>query len=90
MYTAQKNAPTKGDWVNLVQEDMKILGLDISDKAIVEMNQDVYKDIVKKVVKNITQRDIHMGGHRHGLCATPPAPPDQPLFVLLTTHPLKG
>ena len=51
VYTAQKNAPTKGDWVNLVQEDMKILGLHISDKAIAEMNHDQYKDIVKKMVR---------------------------------------
>ena len=50
--TAQKDAPTKGDWVNLVEEDMKLLSMDIIDKAIAEMSQDDFKDIVKTSIKN--------------------------------------
>ena len=52
VYTAQKDAPTKGDWVNLVEDDMKLLSMDISDKAIAEMSHDEFKDIVKKSIKN--------------------------------------
>ena len=51
VYTAQKDAPTKGDWVNLVEDDMKLLSMDISDKAIAEMSHDEFKDIVKNSIK---------------------------------------
>lgn len=51
VYEAQKSSPIKGDWINLVREDMKQIGIDISDKAIEEMSQEEYKIIVRKAVK---------------------------------------
>ena len=51
VYTAQKSNPSKGDWINLVQEDMRIIGLDISDRDIEEMDINKYKDMVKKMVR---------------------------------------
>ena len=51
VYTAQKKSPTQGDWINLVQEDMNLLNLNISDNVISEMSQDDYKNIVKKKVQ---------------------------------------
>ena len=50
VYTAQKESPTRSDWINLVQEDMNLLNLNISDNVISEMSQDDYKRIVKNKV----------------------------------------
>ena len=51
VYTAQKESPTQSDWVNLVEEDMTLLNLNISDNVISEMSQDDYKKIVKNRVQ---------------------------------------
>ena len=58
VYEAQKSSPIKGDWINLVREDMKQIGIDISDKAIEEMSQEEYKIIVRKAVKNMLLKNL--------------------------------
>ena len=51
VYTAQKESPSQGDWIDLVQEDMNLLNLNISDNVISETSQDDYKRIVKNKVQ---------------------------------------
>ena len=51
VYTAQKSNPSKRDWINLLQEDMRIIRLDISDRDIEEMDIKEYKDMVNKIVR---------------------------------------
>ena len=47
----QRNLLLVSDWINLVQEDMNLLNLNISDNVISEMSQDDYKIIVKNKVQ---------------------------------------
>ena len=51
VYTAQKSAQIKGDWTNLVQEDMGAIGLNIFDQIIAGMSEEDFKDLVKSKVR---------------------------------------
>ena len=50
VYKSQKSSPSKGNWTNIVQEDMGKIVLKISDNAIAGMNEE-YKDRVKSKVR---------------------------------------
>ena len=47
VYAAQNKSPTHGDCISLVQEDMNLLNLNISDNVNSDMSQDNYKKIVR-------------------------------------------
>ena len=60
VYTAQKSDPSKGDWINIVQDDMRMIGLDISDQEIEEMNIEKYSDKVKKkTLENMLYKSLN-------------------------------
>ena len=65
VYTAQKSAPTKGDWTNLVQEDMGKIELEISDEAIAGISDEDYKDLVRSKVRlnALNELKIRQKGH---------------------------
>ena len=47
-YEAQKSKISKGDWVQMVQENMKQINLKMSDLEIAKMSKNKFKKIVKK------------------------------------------
>ena len=47
-YEAQKSKISKGDWVQMVQENMKQINLEMSDLQISKMSKQKFKKIVKK------------------------------------------
>ena len=51
VFVAQKNNPTEGDFINLVQEDFLLVKLPYDENAITAMGEDQYKEYVKKHIK---------------------------------------
>ena len=47
-YKAQKLSPTKGDWVELLKEDEKILQINLNDEEIAKMSKNKFKEIINK------------------------------------------
>ena len=47
IYNAQKESPCKGDWINLVENDWKTLGIDLTDETIANMNKNEFKKVIK-------------------------------------------
>ena len=48
---AQKNAPSPGDFVNLVEVDLKMAYLDMDFKEIESVSTDVFKKVTNKKIK---------------------------------------
>ena len=51
MYIAQKKNPSKGDWVTTVTEDLEKYDLNLNDEDIIKLTEIVYKNKVKKNVR---------------------------------------
>ena len=51
VYEAQRKNPCKGDWINLIQEDMENYNINLSDETIKDMNKIDYKKFIKNKVK---------------------------------------
>ena len=51
VYECQIKNPSKGDWCNLVRNDMAMIGLDVSDGDICGKTSQEFKTIVKTHVK---------------------------------------
>ena len=49
-YKAQKLKPSKGDWVNLVENDKQLLKINLGDEEIAKMSKFTFKKFVKKVI----------------------------------------
>ena len=52
IYQAQKSNPSPGDFVNLVQKDLEILGLSISESEMKQTTKSRLKKIIKEKVEN--------------------------------------
>ena len=48
LYTVQKQFPTKNDWILQIEEDLKMLDIDLSEKAIKKMKKHKFKKLIKK------------------------------------------
>ena len=51
VYNVQKNDPIKGDFYDLVMQDLKSIDLNITEDAIIQMKKEKFKSIVKKKVR---------------------------------------
>ena len=49
---AQRKSPCKGDWVNLVEEDLKSLNIDFNEEKIGNMTSEHFIAMVKKRVRD--------------------------------------
>jgi hypothetical protein len=54
VYAEQKANPSKGDWCHMVQKDMEMIGLDMSETQISTMKKHQFKVLVKRCVRNAT------------------------------------
>ena len=52
VFFAQKRKPIGGDWVKLVEDDMKLLDIKLNDNEIKKMKKENFKVFVKKQVDN--------------------------------------
>ena len=50
IYLKQKYSPTKGDWYELLQQDFKFVGLNITDDEIRSMSRQDYKKKIKPLI----------------------------------------
>ena len=48
VYCAMKNNTTKGDWIELVENDMKEINLDLSDEEISQFLKQDFKSLINK------------------------------------------
>ena len=51
VYNVQKNDPIKGDFYDLVMQDLKSIDLNITEDKIIQMKKEKFKSIVKKKVR---------------------------------------
>ena len=51
VYNVQKNYPIKGDFYDLVMQDLKSIDLNITEDKIIQMKKEKFKSIVKKKVR---------------------------------------
>ena len=51
VYTEQKQNPCKGDWVNLVEADMKQLENELDDESIASLSVEAYKKVVMTKIR---------------------------------------
>ena len=47
-----KADPLPGDWNKLVQEDFKLVNLDLNEEQILNMNPTQYKSIIKEKMRD--------------------------------------
>ena len=52
IYEAMKADPLPGDWYKLVQEDFKLVNLDLNEDQILNMNPTQYKSIIKEKMRD--------------------------------------
>ena len=57
-YFAQKESPTKGNWIHIIKEDMELLDIDMSKTKITRMSKNQFKKLVKTSVKTATFRAL--------------------------------
>ena len=55
---AQKADPSPGDFVNIVDSDLKKLNLNMDYKGIESMNKEFFKNMVKKKVKEAALKNL--------------------------------
>ena len=56
IYLEQTKNPTKGDFVELLKEDFKILDMLQNNEKIQKMNKNMYKQMIRKSIKNAALR----------------------------------
>ena len=58
VYTAQKKNPSRGDWTELIKEDMEAIGVKLNDEEIAQMGSYDYKKLIKSKVREATFRKL--------------------------------
>ena len=58
VFIAQKANPTKGDWINIIEEDMELINLNMSELEITTMSKNQFKKHVKTCVKTATFKSL--------------------------------
>ena len=48
VYKAQRKNPSKGDWVTLVEMDLKSLNIEFNEEVIENMSSDQFSSLIKK------------------------------------------
>ena len=52
IYMKQKEDKTKGDWITLLEENFKFIGIDIKEEEICSIPKSEYKEKIKSLIKN--------------------------------------
>ena len=65
IYRSQKNAPNAGDWVKLVDNDKKVLNLDMSDEEIEEISKNKFKKIVETKIDIFALQQLNALKSKH-------------------------
>ena len=50
LYRSQKSASHSGDWVRLLDNDRKLLGLELSDEEIETLSKSKFKKFIQKKI----------------------------------------
>ena len=53
MYKAQQENPVKGDWVQLLEKDLEMLGMVLNEEKVKELSKAQYKIEIKSRVKSV-------------------------------------
>ena len=60
-----KDDPVKGDWIHLVQSDMRDIDLNMSDDLITTIPREEFKKIVKDKVRKLVYKDLEQIKQKH-------------------------
>ena len=58
VYKAQKESPTPGDFVELVKEDLNVIGEAFDEETIFMRSKDQFKTIIKEKIRQSAFRDL--------------------------------
>ena len=58
VYIAQKKNPIKGDWVQMIEDDMKNLQINVSDANIADMSEYEFKKLIKNQIRQHTFTEL--------------------------------
>ena len=60
IYEAMKESPLKGDWINMVREDLNKIGMELKhEEQVKQMTRKEFKDIVKDKVKKLALEEFN-------------------------------
>ena len=65
VYHAQKRQPVKGDWVNLIEDDLDCLSINLKENEIQKMNKNKFKKYVKGKVKSRALKYLNQIKEKH-------------------------
>ena len=65
VYSAQKVAPLKNDWVQQVKDDLKLCNISLSDTEITQMKKGKFKALVKQAVREQARKYLIDLKHSH-------------------------
>ena len=60
IYSAQKRNPCKGDWIKLVEVDMKEIDMNIQDEYIEQMNEGYFKEMIQHKVRQHAFKELKL------------------------------
>ena len=65
VYSAQKRNPCKGDWIKLVETDMKQIELNIEDEHIEQINENDFKKVIQSKVRQQAFKELKLMQDKH-------------------------
>ena len=66
IYEAMKESPLKGDWINMVKEDLNKIGMELKhEEQVKQMTRKEFKDIVKDKVKKLALEEFNNQKSNH-------------------------
>ena len=63
--SAQKNKPVKNDWILQVEKDKQELRIDATDEELLKMSKGVFKNYIRKKVKNAALEHLNKLKRKH-------------------------
>ena len=66
VFLAQQKNPCKGDWIELVMDDMQKYNINLSEEKIIAMSEEDFKILVRKHIKEHSFQELSTikGGHK--------------------------
>ena len=59
IYRSQKSKSHSGDWVRLLDNDRKLLGLELSDEEIESLSKNKFKKFIQKKIENFALFELN-------------------------------
>ena len=58
IYNAQRNNPSKGDWIEMIQNDFQDMGIPFVEEEIIKETKCEFKSKIKRILRNLMFEDL--------------------------------